>query len=158
MCYDRCARMLGVDCGDASRGELNVDITVALPQIHRTPGSLDDPRTEVLIRHKEDVTIGGRGANDFLGVAACADDIGEGFHAGAAINVGNDVVILVGMLSQELRQLFRRARFGKRAASVEVWQNHFLGWVENLGGLSHEMHSAEEDDFGIRFRRLKAQA
>ena len=36
------------------------------------------------------------------------DDIGERFHPRAAIDVGNDVIILVGVLLQEFSKTFRR--------------------------------------------------
>ena len=75
--------------------------------------ALDDPRAQVLVWHKEDVAIGGRGADDFLGVATGADDVGERFDAGATVDVGDDVVVLLGARFQELREFFRRARFGE---------------------------------------------
>src|SRR4051812_13323573 len=101
MCYDRRAGMFGVDCSDAASGELDMNITIALPQIHRTPGPLDHPGSEILVGDEEDVAIGGRSADDLLGIAACADDIGERFHAGAAIDISDDVVILFGVLCQK---------------------------------------------------------
>ena len=91
-------------------------------------------------------------------VATGADDVGEGLHARAAIDVGDDVVVLVGALFEELRELFRRARFGEGAAGVEIRQDHFLGGVENFRGLSHEMDAAEKNDFGVGLRGLEAQA
>ena len=94
---DRRARILGMDGADAARRELDVDVTVTLPKIHPAPGALDYPGTEVLIGHEKNIAIGRRGADNFLGVATGANDVGERLHPCAAIDVGDDVVIFVGM-------------------------------------------------------------
>ena len=56
-------------------GELDVHVTVALPELHRAPGLFHDPLAEILIRHEEDVAVRRRGLDDLDGVAAGADDI-----------------------------------------------------------------------------------
>ena len=155
---DRRVRILALDALDAARGELDVDVTVALPQIHLAAGLLHDPRAEILVGHEEDIAVGRRGPDDFLRVAARADDVGERFHAGAAIDVGDDVIVFLRVLGEKTRQLVRRTGFGKRAAGVEIGQDHFLRRVQDLGGLGHEMDAAEENDFGVGLRRLKAQS
>ena len=51
-------------------------------------------------------------------------------------------------------QLLGGDRLSKRAAGGKVRQEHgFLG-AEDRGGLSHEMHAAEDDQPGIALRRL----
>ena len=155
---DRRARILGMDRADTARGELDVDVTVTLPKIHPASGVLDHPGAEVLVGHEKNIAIGRRGADNFLRVAAGADDVGERLHPCAAIDVGDDVVILVGAFFKELRELFRRARLGERAPGVEIRQDHFLGRIENFRGLSHEMDAAEKNDFSVGLRSLKAQA
>ena len=47
---------------------------------------------------EEDVPIIRRGSDDFVGIAARANHVRLRFHAGAAIDVCDDVVIFVGML------------------------------------------------------------
>ena len=58
---------------------------------------------------------------------------------------------------QKCLELIRRARFGERTAGLQIGENDFLGRVENLGRLGHEMNAAKKDDFGIGLGGLKAQ-
>ena len=98
MRHDRSVRVFLANLSDAAGRELHVDITIALPKIHWTPGPLDHPRTQVLIGNKKNISIRRSAPDDFLGVAAGADHVGERLHPGAAIDVGDDVIILVGVL------------------------------------------------------------
>ena len=91
---------------NAARRELDVHVTGALPQIHFAPGPFHHPGAEILVRNKENVSISRRSAHDLVGIAAGADHVGQRFHAGAAIDVGDDVVVLVGVLFQKLPPAF----------------------------------------------------
>ena len=93
---------------DAARGEFDVDVTSALPQIHLAASPLHDPRAQILVGHKQDVSIFRRRAHDLVRVAARTNYIRLRFHPGAAIDVGNDVIILVRVLIEIRLQLFRR--------------------------------------------------
>jgi hypothetical protein len=73
-----------------------------------------------LVGHKKNISVWRRRAHDLVGVAARADHVGLRFHAGAAIDVSDDVVVLVGLLFQKLGQFFRWTRFRKRTAGIEV--------------------------------------
>ena len=88
-----------------------MDVTGSPPQIHFAAGPFHNPRAEVLVRHEENVAIGRRGFHDFLGIAARTNNIALRFDAGAAIDVGDNVVVLVLVLLEESRQRLWRARF-----------------------------------------------
>ena len=111
-----------------------------------------------MVWDKENVSISGRGSHDLVGIAAGANHVSQRFHPGAAINVSDHVVVFVGVLSQKLRQLFRRTRFGERTAGIEVRQNHALGRIDDLGCFCHEMDAAKQDHVGVCFRGLITQA
>jgi hypothetical protein len=111
-----------------------------------------------LIGHEEDVAIGRRASHNLLGVAARADDVGKRLHAGAAIDVGDDVIIFVGVLVEERLQFVGRAGGGKRTAGVQIRQEDTLRRVNDFRRLRHEVHSAKEDDIGVRLGRLITQA
>src|ERR1700678_2445832 len=81
--------------------ELNMDITGPPPKVHLPACLLHHPRTEVLVRHKENISISWRILYHFDRVTASTNDIGQGLNAGATIDIGNDVVILVRVRSEE---------------------------------------------------------
>ena len=134
------------------RGELDVDVTSALPQIHLLrPGPFRHPRTKVLVRHEQNVSVRRRRPHDFIGVATRANHVGKRFHARAAIDVSDDVIIFVGVLFQKLRELFRRTRFRERTAGVEIGKNHALARIDDLGRFRHEMDAAKTESRRRRF-------
>ena len=142
----------------AARRELDVHVTGALPQIHSASCAFHYPCAEILVRNKENISIDWRCANDLVCVAAGANHVGQRFHASTAIDVGDHVIIFVRVLSQKLRQLFRRTRFGERAAGIEIRQNHTLGRINDLGCFRHEMDATKQDDVRVSFRGLITQA
>jgi hypothetical protein len=83
---------------NAARGKFDVDVTSALPQIHLATGPLHHPRAKVLVRNKENIPISRRSSHDLVGVTARANHVGLRFHPGAAIDIGDDIIILVGVL------------------------------------------------------------
>ena len=58
----------------------------------------------------------------------------------------------------QLGQFVRGATFFKRTTGILVRQHDDLVWVQNLRRLSHEMHTAENDHVGARFRGFSRQA
>ena len=133
-------------------------VTGPLPQIHLAARAFRDPRSKILIGHEKNISIGRRGAHDFVRIAARANDVALRFHARAAIDVSDDVIIFVRVLLQKGRELFRRTRFRKRTTGLEVRQNHALPRIDDLGGFGHEMNAAEKNHVRVGFRRLIAQA
>ena len=96
---------------NAVAGEFDVHIAGALPQIHFAPGLLHDPRTKILIRNEQNISVGRRIFDHFNGVSARADNIGKRLNASAAIDVRYDVIILVRMIAEKCFQLFGWTRF-----------------------------------------------
>ena len=94
---------------DAVLGELNVDVTGPFPEIHFSACLLHHPRTQVLVWNKKNVSICGRVFYHFDRVAASTNDIGQRFDACATINVGDDVVVLLVVPGEKIRQLVCRA-------------------------------------------------
>src|SRR5580692_10265655 len=78
--------------------ELDVRVTIPAPQSHRAAGLFHDPRAEIFIWHEEQITVFGRGIDDFYRIAAGADDIAEGLYFRAAIDVSDGVKVWVGCL------------------------------------------------------------
>src|SRR5262245_55850748 len=105
--------MFFTNLANAARGELDVDITGALPQIHFAPSPFHYPSAQILVRHKKNVAIGWSGLDDFLSVPAGANDIAECFHPCAAIDVSNHIIIFVGILFQKRSQGWWRTGFRK---------------------------------------------
>src|ERR1700736_3373582 len=157
MRYHRSAGILLSDPRNTARREFHVHITIPLPEIHLAPGALGYPRPEVLIRNKKNVPISWRSTNDPLRVAACADHVGKCFHAGAAVDVSDDVIIPVRVLLKKLFKLVRWARFRKRAARFQIREDHSFARVYDFRGLRHEMDPAEQNDVSISLGRLIAQ-
>ena len=87
-----------LDAVDRVAGELDVDITIALPEIHLAAGLFHDPGTEVFVRDEEDGPVGGGLVDDLDGVAGGADHIAERLDAAGAVDVGDDVVVLLRVL------------------------------------------------------------
>ena len=56
------------------------------------------------------------------------------------------------VLLPECPEFVGRAAFIQRTACIQVRQQHFLFRVQNFGGFCHEVHSAENDCFGIGLR------
>ena len=100
---DRCIGIFFADATDAARGELDVHVTSPLPQIHFAPGPFHHPGTKVLVWNEENISISRRRAHDLVGIAARTNHIRERFHAGAAVDVSDDVIVLAGVLFQKLR-------------------------------------------------------
>jgi hypothetical protein len=136
--------------------ELDVDVTVAAPKRHGPSGFLHHPRAKIFVRHKQQILLFRRGINDLDGVAAGANDVGEGLHFGAAIDVGDGVKIWIGLLKG--LELVGRAAFLERTARVFIGQQDELVRVKDLGGLGHEVDAAKHDDFRFGFGGLLREA
>jgi hypothetical protein len=111
---------------------------------------------EVFVGDEEQVFVLGRGVDDLLGVAAGDDDVAERLHGGAAIDVGDGPEIRIGRL--QLGEFGRGAAFFEGTTGVLVRQHDDFVGVQNLRGLGHEMHAAEDDDIGVGLGRLLREA
>lgn len=145
------------DFGDTVPGELDVNVTGTLPKIHFSAGLLHDPTAEVLIGNEEDVAVGRSGLHDGFRIAAGANDIAQGFDVGAAVDVGDDVVIFVGVVGEELFQLIAGTSLLKRASGVLIRENDDFVRICNFGRLRHEVDAAKCDDIGVGFFCLKGK-
>src|ERR1700748_2641294 len=88
------------DYANAVLGELHMDVTSSPPKIHFPARLLHYPAAEVLVGDKKDVSIGRSIFHDLHCVPTRTDAIRERFDPGTAIYVGDDVIILVGMIQQ----------------------------------------------------------
>lgn len=79
VCDDEGVRVFGFDPADGVAGELDVDITIALPEVHFAAGLFHDPSTEVFVGHEKDGAVCGGLVDDLDGVAGGDDDVAEGF-------------------------------------------------------------------------------
>ncbi len=132
---------------DGLFGEEDVDVATARPVTHLATGLLGDPASEVLVGNEENFTILGNALNDPGGISARADDVGEGFDPGGAVDVGDNVCVRV--FVPPGFESFRRATVGERAARFFVGEEDFAGRVDDFGGLGHEVDAAEDDSLGI---------
>ena len=149
--------MPGADFLDALPRELDVHVATSLPKRHGTPRLLDDPRPEILVGNKEDIAVCRHALHDLHGIAARAYDVRQRLHPGRAVDVSDDVVILVRMLAQVSRQLVRRAGIAERATGIQVGYDDCFRRVDDLGGLAHEMDTAKGDDIRLGLGRAVTQ-
>ena len=75
MCHDWRIRILFANAVNAARRELDVHVTVPLPQVHFAPRPFHYPRAKILVRNKKNVSISRGGAHDFIRIAAGADHV-----------------------------------------------------------------------------------
>ena len=143
--------VLLLDGGDAVAGEFDVDVAGAFPELHLAAGLFHDPGAEVLVGDEEDGAVLGGGVDDFDSVAAGADAVAEGFDVAGAVDVGDDVVVFVGVGFEEGFQLGAGAALFEGAAGVGVREDDGFGGVDDFGGFSHEVDAAEGDDVGVGF-------
>ena len=136
--------------------ELDVRVTISLPQRHRATCLFHHPLAEVFVRDEQQVFILRRSIHDFLRVAAGDNDIAKCFDCRAAIDVGNRPEIRIGLL-QRLK-FFRRTTFFERTTRVLVRQHDDLAGVQNLRRLRHEVYAAEDDDIRAGLLRLLREA
>ena len=112
--------MLCFDAVDAVASELDMDITIAAPEIHVAAGFFHDPSAEILVRDEEDIAVFRRGFDDFDGVTARHDHISERLHARTAIDVGDDIVVFRAVLLEISGEFVGRTGIRKRAAGIHV--------------------------------------
>jgi hypothetical protein len=141
---------LGAEYGVAL--EFHMHVTIAFPERHGATGLFHDPLAEIFVGDEQEVFVLGRSIDDLFGIAAGDDDVAERFDSGAAIDVGNGPEIWIGGL--QLGEFRGRATFFEGTTGIFVRQHHDFARVQNLRGLSHEMHAAEDDDIGIGFGGL----
>ena len=158
MCDDEGVGIFFFDFMNGIARELDVDIARAFPKVHLATGLFNDPLTEVGIGNEKNGAVGGGFLDDESGVAGGADDIAERLHAGRAIDVSDDVVVLVLVLGEVGFQLVGGAGLLERTAGVFVGKDDCFVGIEDLGGLGHEVNSAEGDDVGIGFAGLVGEA
>ena len=145
------------DLRDARVRELDVDVTVALPEPHLAPGFFHHPLAQILVRHEKDFAIGRHMRTIFsLRIARGADHIAQRLHLRGAVDIGHDVD--AGMQRLVGGQFARIARLGQRAAGVHVRQQDLLGRVHDLRRLGHEMDAAKENDIRVGRLRLVGKA
>ena len=143
---------------DAVTRIFHVNVAGSLPEIHGAACLLHDPSSEILIWNEEYVAIFGSGLDYLYGVATSTDDIGEGLHSGAAVDVGNDEVVLLGMLIEISLQFVGWAGIGEGTSGLHVGDHDGLGGAQDLGRLTHEVDAAKDDDIGIGLGGFLTQA
>ena len=109
MGYDQSVWVFRFDPVDGIAGEFDVHVTRTLPKIHFTSGLFHDPGTEVGVRDKQDRAVFWCLLDDADGIARGADDITECLHTGRAVDVGDDVIILLFVLFEEFFKILSRA-------------------------------------------------
>ena len=123
MCDHEGARVIFLDFVNRFSGKFDVDVAGAFPEVHLATSLLDDPLTEVGIRDEEDRTVGGRLFDDEGGIAGGTDNIAESFDASGTVDVGDDVVVLVGVFLEVSFELIGWAGLLKGATSVFIGEN-----------------------------------
>ena len=146
----------GADLFDGLRREHDVGVTASRPEAHLAAGLLGDPLAEVLVGDEQDVFVGGDLVDDFDGVAAGDDHVAERFHAGGAVDVGDDVNVGIGGFVGG--KTFVGAGVGERTTGVDVGEENGARGVNDFGGLGHEVDAAEENDVGLGGLRLIGEA
>ena len=157
MCYHDGIGILVLDFLNRLTGELDVDVARALPEIHLATGLFDDPLPEVGVGHEKDWAVGWCLIDDVGSISRGANDVTESLHAGGAVDVGDDVVILLSVLIEKGFELVGGAGLFEGATGVFVGKNDRFVRIENLGGFGHKVDAAEADDVGVGFLSLVCQ-
>lgn len=101
MCDDDGVGIVIFDFLDGFTGELHVDVTISLPEIHLTAGLFNDPLAEVLIGDEENGPVLWGLIGDTRSVSGSADNVAERLDASRAVDVCDDVIILFGVFLEE---------------------------------------------------------
>ena len=125
------------------------------PQRQFTPALALHPTPQVAVRREQHRPVLRQLPHQINGIAAGADQVALGLHRRRAVDVTHHHV--VGMLGPERRELIGWAVIGQGAAGIEIRQHHCLLGAEDLGGLRHEMNTAERDHIGVGAGRLAGQ-
>ena len=146
---DKGVGILSLDAVDRVAGELDVDVAVAFPEVHLAAGLLDDPGAEVLVGDEEDGAAFGGEVDDFHGVAGGDDDVAERFDPAGAVDVGDDVVVLLRIRVEEGFEFGGGAGLLERAAGIGIREDDDFPGVHDFRGFRHEVDAAEDDDVGV---------
>ena len=134
-----------------------MDIATPPPEIHFAARLFHHPRAEVLVGHEENVAVFRRGVDDFDGVPTRHNHIRECLHARTAIDVGDDIVILVPVFLEKRGELFGRAGIREGTTGIHVGNHDGFSWAQNLRRFTHEMNPAKGDHLGVGRRSLSAE-
>ena len=93
--------------------------------------------------------------HDLHRVAAGDADVGLGLHFGRRVDVRDDRRAGIALAQQP--HVGAGNRFGERTAGSQIGNEHRLVRVDELRGLGHEMHAAENDDVGIGLGRFHCE-
>jgi hypothetical protein len=114
----------------------------ALPQDDLHVRVRRDPSTEVLVG-EEDHAIRSERLDDLNGVARRAADVGLRFDLRRGIHVGDDGD--AGVTFPEEADIGRGDRVGERTPGFDIRNQNRLRFVDDLGGLRHEVNTGHDD-------------
>ena len=121
-----------------------VHVAFAGPHVHvLASGHATDMGPEELVRAEQHLAVGIDGLDHLDRVGGRAADVGERLDRRGGVDIGDDD--RAGMLVLPGPQFVGGDRVGQRAAGPLVRNEHGLVRAEDLGGLGHEVHTAEHD-------------
>jgi len=147
-----------LDAADRFAGELDVDVTRTLPEIHFPTGLLHDPCAKIGVGDEKDRAVNRCLVDNFHRVAGSANDIAESFHTRRAVDVGDDVVVLLGVFDEIRFELIGGAGLLERATGVGIGKDDDFSGVHDFRSFRHEMDTAENDHVRIRVLCLVGEA
>ena len=115
----------------------------SIPQQHFTSCDAVDVIAQVAVRTKDDLLILRQTAHDFLGIGRGHHHVGHSLNGSAGVDITDYRV--VGMLVNEFFKLVGGAAVGQRATGTQVGHDHRLVRAQDLGGLAHEMNTAQDN-------------
>src|SRR5882672_11489577 len=144
--------MLAASAVDVDGPDAGVDVTLALPHVHRAAGHLLEVGAEKHVGQKEDLFVFRDCADHALRIPRRAAVVAQRLHFGGGVYVRNDDRARVfGLPGSELGGV---DGVGQRAARRQVWNEHSFGRTQDRRRLGHEVDSAEHDYVGVRCRSL----
>ena len=111
---------------------------------------------QVDVRREDDRLFLRNTFDDMDGIGGGAADICKRFQFSAAIDIAYHHVVRVAFF--EFAKNRSGAGVSQATARLEVRQQHFFVGRQHFGRFGHKMHTREDDDIGIRFGSLLAQA
>ena len=119
----------------------------AVPKNHFSASNLLKVLAQVPIRNKQDFHVRWNPADNLLGIARGNHPVAQSLGSGRTVDVSHGLEFPAILAEHFLisGQFGGRAAVSKAAPCLQVRQQHALGGIKNLGGLCHEMNTAEHN-------------
>ena len=146
---DICLRIVPAFFQDHVGGDAFVYTTISMPEFHFPSGNFPDPGSQVFVRYKQDLTIWRNALYDFQGIGRSAANIRPGLHFGCRVDVTYNNPVRIGFFP--FPQFITGNAFSQWTSGSWSRNQDLFVRRNDRCGLGHKMHTAKNDNPGIRF-------